>query len=201
MGTFSGERDPVLEVANLGPIVEAIVDLRPLTVLVGPSNTGKSYLAILIYALHRFFGGARRDAVPRARSSPLYGYGRYGVIERMPRVTKNLREDMVRWAHDISKRRTHDSPEHIDTMLPEHFAAWFRQPLSTGIHDFGGIMDDEITRCFGVDRSQDLIRRSNGAGEQGKFLFGARMSTRWTGNGYGGSVAGGMGGLRGHGGG
>ena len=47
-----------LEVANFGPIVEAKIDLRPLTVFVGPSNTGKSYLAILIYALHRFFSGS-----------------------------------------------------------------------------------------------------------------------------------------------
>ena len=48
-----------LEVTNFGPIVEAKIDLRPLTVFVGPSNTGKSYLAILIYALHRFFSGFR----------------------------------------------------------------------------------------------------------------------------------------------
>ena len=47
-----------LEVTNFGPIVEAKIDLRPLTVFVGPSNTGKSYLAILIYALHRFFSGS-----------------------------------------------------------------------------------------------------------------------------------------------
>ena len=46
-----------LEVSNFGPIVEAKIDLRPLTVFVGPSNTGKSYLAILIYALHRYFTG------------------------------------------------------------------------------------------------------------------------------------------------
>ena len=45
-----------LEVKDFGPIVQAKVDLRPMTVFVGPSNTGKSYLAILIYALHRFFG-------------------------------------------------------------------------------------------------------------------------------------------------
>ena len=32
-----------LEVANFGPIVAAKIDLRPLTVFVGPSNTGKSY--------------------------------------------------------------------------------------------------------------------------------------------------------------
>ena len=171
MGTFSGERDPVLEVTNFGPIVEATVDLRPLTVLVGPSNTGKSYLAILIYALHRFFGGARRDAVPRARSSPLlYGYGWYGVYQRKCRrchkeCTGGHGSDGR--THIIQAERVaHDSPEHIDTMLPEHFAAWFRTAsLHRYTHDFGGIMDDEITRCFGVDRSQDLIRRSNGAGE------------------------------------
>ncbi len=41
-----------LEVSDFGPIVEGRVGLRPLTVFVGPSNTGKSWLAILIYALH-----------------------------------------------------------------------------------------------------------------------------------------------------
>ena len=40
-----------IEVEDFGPIVHAHVDLRPLTVFVGPSNTRKSYLAILIYAL------------------------------------------------------------------------------------------------------------------------------------------------------
>ena len=45
-----------LEVKDFGPIVEARIDLRPLTVFVGPSNTGKSWLAVLIYALHRCFG-------------------------------------------------------------------------------------------------------------------------------------------------
>ena len=44
-----------LKVTNFGPIVEADIELRPLTVFVGPSNTGKSYLAILIYALHIVF--------------------------------------------------------------------------------------------------------------------------------------------------
>ena len=48
-----------LEVSNFGPIVEANVEMRPLTVFVGPSNTGKSYLAILLYVLHRALQGSR----------------------------------------------------------------------------------------------------------------------------------------------
>lgn len=46
-----------LDVTDFGPISEASVDLRPLTIFIGPSNTGKSYLAVLIYALQQCFGG------------------------------------------------------------------------------------------------------------------------------------------------
>ena len=67
-----------ISVRDLGPIADGTVDLRPLTVLVGPSNTGKTYFSVLIYALHRIFGGlralpvfSRRDILPLARSSSL----------------------------------------------------------------------------------------------------------------------------------
>ena len=50
---------PNVEIAvkNFGPIAEANIDLRPLTVFVGPSNTGKTYFAMLVYTLHSIFGG------------------------------------------------------------------------------------------------------------------------------------------------
>ena len=53
---------PVVEISvkNFGPINSAKIDLRPLTVFVGPSNTGKTYLAVLIYALHHVLGGFTR---------------------------------------------------------------------------------------------------------------------------------------------
>ena len=44
-----------IKINNFGPIENAEIDLRPLTVFVGPSNTGKSYAAILIYALQQHF--------------------------------------------------------------------------------------------------------------------------------------------------
>ena len=50
--------DAYINVKNFGPIEEAEIDLRPLTVFVGESNTGKTYLAALIYALHQNFGGS-----------------------------------------------------------------------------------------------------------------------------------------------
>ena len=51
------QQHPKVEIAvkNFGPIAEANIDLRPLTVFVGPSNTGKTYFATLVYALHGVF--------------------------------------------------------------------------------------------------------------------------------------------------
>lgn len=36
---------------NLGSIKEAEVDLRPLTVIIGPNNSNKTYIAYSIYGL------------------------------------------------------------------------------------------------------------------------------------------------------
>ena len=36
---------------NFGPVKEAEIDLRPLTIFVGPNNTGKTYTAYYIWAL------------------------------------------------------------------------------------------------------------------------------------------------------
>ena len=47
-----------IAVENFGPIEKAEIDLRPLTVFVGESNTGKTYLAALIYALYHSFAGS-----------------------------------------------------------------------------------------------------------------------------------------------
>ena len=46
-----------ITVRNFGPIAEATIDLRPLTVFIGPSNTGKTYFSTQIYALHDIFNG------------------------------------------------------------------------------------------------------------------------------------------------
>ena len=45
-----------ISVKNFGPIAQGSVDLKPLTIFMGPNNTGKSYMATLVYALLRVFG-------------------------------------------------------------------------------------------------------------------------------------------------
>ena len=62
--------DVRVRVQDFGPIAEAAIDLRPLTVFVGPSNTGKTYLATLVYALHRVSHGVLVGSVARATCRP-----------------------------------------------------------------------------------------------------------------------------------
>ncbi len=49
------EENPRLGVENFGPIRKAEIELKPLTILVGQNNTGKSYLALMVYALSKAF--------------------------------------------------------------------------------------------------------------------------------------------------
>ena len=161
-----------LEVANFGPIVEAKIDLRPLTVFVGPSNTGKSYLATLIYALHRFFkAGPYPIMQPITNGSlddldlPDNEFNRLPDAE-FDRILQALRE----WEAENHERNVAlSAPVADDLVLPllRHVDGLFKEVLA-----------DEITRCFGVDGTKDLIRhpgsnnaevalQSSGLGEGG----------------------------------
>lgn len=51
---------PSIAVKDFGPIAQAEIDLKPLTVLIGPNNTGKSYLALAIHSLSQTVA-ANRD--------------------------------------------------------------------------------------------------------------------------------------------
>ena len=58
------DRKVNISVKNFGPISEANIDLRPLTVFIGPSNTGKTYFSSLICALHYAFDGFSGFSMP-----------------------------------------------------------------------------------------------------------------------------------------
>ena len=154
-----------LEVTNFGPIVEAKIELRPLTVFVGPSNTGKSYLAMLIYALHMFFGVSTLGI----------GYG-HRMIRRFlqPSFLRSLKdlnisdadiESLWNWMRDLASESTNRKRQQ-DSMIPvpDDIAALIR-PVFKHMHEFADDFDMEIRRCFGVDETRQLIRHpgTNGA--------------------------------------
>ncbi len=153
-----------LEVSDFGPITEAKIDLRPLTVFVGPSNTGKSYLAILIYALHRFLGrrprslGMQRSFI--VPTSLLSSSNREDIL-----IPSDEELDiLLRWVRDNSsisgKRKT---PDHGRLHVPDEVAALIR-PVFEHMEDYAIHLDTEIRRCFGVDEMKQLIRRPSTKG-------------------------------------
>ena len=139
-----------LEVADFGPIVEAKIDLRPLTVFVGPSNMGKSYLAILLYALHRYFSDNGHFSDPRYR-------GRRWMMH--PAQTDNLLHSFIEVFSPIAQSQT-ERPEifHEREMV-----------LSTAITDAirsnhdnnSSLLVSEIRRCFGIENPRTLVRKGN----------------------------------------
>ena len=146
MNGLPGRDDLQLEATDFGPIAEAHVDLRPLTVFIGPSNTGKSYLAILIYALHRCFSGDPGFA--RWPMSRLFRTPRRRMGEDRLHENRDAIGQLARIFSDKIKSGNDDP-----VILPATVTEWIRLAFEAQ----GSNIDREIARCFGVDRIGTLV--------------------------------------------
>ena len=148
-----------LKVTNFGPIVEADIDLRPLTVFVGPSNTGKSYLAILIYALHSLFAGYL--------GSPqrLFLAGRDRDRSHDPDIAVETIDRLRKWLEELPDKPDPDSPTDASP-LPPNIADLVRDAMRHR-YSLGGALRTELARCFGVgSEAARLIRAGSRSGSR-----------------------------------
>ena len=147
-----------LNVTNFGPIVKAEIDLRPLTVFVGPSNTGKSYLAILIYALHKSFNGDSIFPELQDRNITASAFYAHGLFER--RDSKEMSDkdiDLLVTTASKIKNQMEVNNYHID--VANDVIGLFSS--SIGLSGFEIIAGNEIGRCFNVEDAKRLIRRNS----------------------------------------
>ena len=144
----NGQLHPNVQIVveNFGPIERADVDLRPLTVFVGESNTGKTYLAALIYALYRTFMGFSRVPWP---------------------------DDVILLLREIDTE-TLESLEKLNTFEQSFKYSDLPQGLRTstlyGLNNpepFG----DELKRCFNLDSISELIRFTDSKKNEMKILL------------------------------
>ena len=138
-----------LEVKDFGPIVKANIDLRPLMVLIGPSNTGKSYLASLIYALHRYFS---------SRGWP--GRRRYSNKNQMYRgvSAKIWSEKTLNEIKELGLEIHADEGKSFGEegiVLPDSVTDIIRSLYGEQSEYLGY----EIDRCFGIEKTGALIRK------------------------------------------
>ena len=122
-----------------------------MTVFVGPSNTGKSYLAVLIYALHKSFNGIG--------TSGLLRYGRMHLwdLDREPReLPTDAVADFERLVQAIDNANATEQESAV--ALPDGIIKSIRSRFS----DLGSGSGAEILRCFGMDEAANLIRKGKG---------------------------------------
>ena len=150
-----------LSVSNFGPIAEGSVELRPFTVFVGPSNTGKSYLATLIYALQQLFHSYPViDSLGRRHpfEKPL------GTVFAQLENPVLLEDDIVciyDWVREIASRHGAGELQHSSQCeVPDAIAGLVHSTINT-INHHGLPFDGEIARCFGIDKTERLARNTN----------------------------------------
>lgn len=137
------------EVTNFGPIKSGAIDLRPLTVFVGPSNTGKTYFAVLIYALHRILDGFPRFPVMHRSYSYLeWRHLLPRMIQMDPDVQKELQILLEKLEAGDRDLRLSDLPKNVRDGITH--LEWFQNDI-----------EKEIMRCFDVNSVSDLTRLSD----------------------------------------
>ncbi|MCG9133014.1 AAA family ATPase [Candidatus Poribacteria bacterium] len=137
-----------IDVKNFGPIEKAKIDLRPLTVFVGESNTGKTYLAALIYAFHKYFGGIPQ--FPWADFVGSYFSFLHRSRDGYPQNQQvALEQEML---EVLEKLNTPKRPFKFSDLLQQIST----QSESMLTHQEG--FPDELKRCFDLESVSKLIR-------------------------------------------
>lgn len=146
-----------LEVENFGPIAQGDVELRPLTVFFGPSDAGKSYLAKLIYALHRVF------------ATPAFARRKYELEPFFGQMKKAGDMDgLVEW---LARHLESDPGDGGESALPDDLAGLARTAVQS--HDVGSALTRELLRVMGAETPGELLL---GRETHGKLTLGYALS-------------------------
>ncbi len=154
-----------VSVENFGPIREGTVELRPLTVFVGANNSGKSYLATLIYAISRTLAAdfvwnprwIRRPALRHYSTAPLFGISDLDIPDRAQAALKpaEAREQIRAWITGClaQDRRSPVRPEALEidyTDLPPPLRQALQITVEEYLDTLAWQLRGEIERCFGA---------------------------------------------------
>ena len=163
--------DVRIAVENFGPIAKGEVELRPLTIFVGASNTGKTCLSVLVYSLHNV----------------LYGFSRFPVVHRqMSRLLVMLSGGFV--STDAERAAISAATEELGGKLMQEDRPLRYSDLPERVRDEakelllgsnGAVEElvDELRRCFDLSSASRLIRAREGI-DRAKVSLGVRESTQ-----------------------
>lgn len=133
-------RNIVVDVQNFGPIRSGKFDLRPLTVLTGKNNTGKSWLASIVYALFSYSSSTKYRALVRERQH-----------DSRSKIMTKFVDNPSRWIDNLEKRSCIElSDDEINTV--SSFLDLDRQAK---------LIAEEIFRCSRAVEPRSTIRTNS----------------------------------------
>ena len=156
-----------ISVQNFGPVAKADIDLRPLTVFVGESNTGKTYLSALIYALHQNFEGFSR--FPWSARDFFFLESIYQTHDSSSSTQAALRKEIL---EVLKKLNTPERPFTFSD-LPQQLRAWLQRRLEDA-----EVFGNRLKRCFDLGPDSKLVRFTNGARNELKVLLDVREGSQ-----------------------
>ena len=147
-----------IQVKDFGPIIEGTVDLKPLTIFVGPNNSGKSYMAMLLYSLlrsytpgdvprmyHRFL---RRGTVPVY--PPLLSRLFANVPSEQSLDSGNIVADLRQFL-DNSHRTSDGVVSILFGEFPEAIRSLLDKYINESVGALASTFEREVRRCYGSE--------------------------------------------------
>lgn len=130
-----------VNVRQFGPISSGEVELRPLTVFVGPNNTGKSYLATLAYAVML----SARRVMPNP-SSPIYlsSSGPSLLDGFPPKELKDIEAQIGTYLKALRSKRRKTPPK-----VPPDLLRFLHRLIEAVLIKYALTSAAEVERCFG----------------------------------------------------
>lgn len=159
-----------IAVENFGPIAEANIDLRPLTVFVGPSNTGKTYFATLVYALHSMFNSI-------SSSEPLFPFHSAMIFLLLSEIFKGQAIPETE-LHNILKQLKNPEESYKFSDLPVEMRNRFHSIIKEHVY-FKAELEDELKNCFNLNSFSEVMRLNGEQDEHTILLKASRQNQEY----------------------
>ena len=136
-----------VSVKNFGPIREGTVEFKPLTVFIGPNNSGKSYMGILVYSL--FQAVSYRDIMTPFPT----------VVLPIQDFTDDQMKTIRMWVSRLARAGSTDG-DALSGQLPQDIRGMVQDAFDQQMYSLVQRMPSTLTDYFGCDSLDDLVFRS-----------------------------------------
>ena len=159
-----------VSVEDFGPIVAGTVDLKPLTIFMGRSNTGKSYMAAAIYALMTASYDDERALSHRAISLARQhrrAFRRSAGLRRSPDILEEVPAALLEWSKKVQDLGELNTSRFRVSDLPGQVQSALMSSIGQFLDSFSDNVIERLRQTYG--ETSAFVRR-------GKEPIGARLT-------------------------